>query len=105
MLISRLLVCWLCWRVWSGACWCARSVRVVDCLSFGRALWGGGQVVAGRGGPVAASKSWCQVWAQGQSRGRCRIRRRPVEAAKSEPLVRRAEALVELATEIVRFGG
>ncbi len=28
-----------------------------------------------------------------------------ITAAKSEPLVRRAEALVELATEIVRFGG
>jgi hypothetical protein len=46
----------------------------------------GDQVVAMRGGPVAADHSDCQSGAHGHWAGRCRTRRRPVAAIRAGTL-------------------
>src|SRR3546814_17659799 len=57
----------------------------------------GGQIVAVAGGPVAAVNAVCQSWAQGQSRGRCRTRRRPVAAIRAGTFLSMLRTLAHLA--------
>src|SRR3546814_13462092 len=57
----------------------------------------GGQIVAVGGGPVAAVNAVCQSWAQGQSRGRCSTRRRPVAAIRAGTLISLVRTLAHLA--------
>src|SRR3546814_5139079 len=57
----------------------------------------GGQIVAVAGGPVAAVNAVCQSWAQGQSRGRCSTRRRPVAAIRKKKMNSLVRTLAHLA--------
>jgi len=59
----------------------------------------GGQAAVGVGGPVVTvSKSCCHPVSQGQSRGRCRVGRRPEVAIRAGTLIRcaRRDAVVAL---------
>ncbi len=84
----------------SGAAVIGRSARLFHWVLWSRPLGLGDQAAAaGVGGPVVAvSKSCCHPGCQGQSRGRCRVGRRPEVAMRAGTLIRcaRRDAVVAL---------